>query len=324
MCGTVRWSGGSKCCTATLCPAMSSQPRRSAYRATDRVTEDTVRAAAAAAPPPACDAERAVAAVLVASVPPPPPLQPFQLYQPYRQPQQQPERMQVRPAQPPRGEGSGATSNRRERRAHGGNRRGRERRLFREFAPPAAAAAAPDGAAPRSMLRESSNGEDGATPPRAPLARPRHPPRAAAPGGGDVAARPAEPCPQRRGLRRGQVLGAGEFGVVGLRQPGHAVSAAAAGICGAPLVGAGGWACGRPAAAGHGCGNPVCPLYASPHRRSAELDMGTATWAWEPAERVRACVAGGACPEMRPRVRVAAVRWRTQPPCSVRCGTACQ
>ena len=32
MCGTVRWSGGRKCCTATLCPAMSSQPRRSAYR----------------------------------------------------------------------------------------------------------------------------------------------------------------------------------------------------------------------------------------------------------------------------------------------------
>ena len=116
--------------------------------------------------------------------------------------------------------------------------------------------------------------------------------------------------------------------MVGLLQPGHAVSAAAAGICGAPLVGAGGWACGRPAAAGHGCGNPVCPLYASPHRRSPELDLGTATWAWEPAERVRAC---GACPEMRPRLRVslgaspvAAMRWRTRPPCSVHCGTACQ
>ena len=117
---------------------MSSQPRRSAYRATDRVTVDTVRAAAAAATPPACDAERAVAAVLAASVPPPPPLQPFQPYQPYQQPQQQPERMQVRLAQVPRGEGSGATNSRRERRAYGGNRRGRERRLLREFAEPAA------------------------------------------------------------------------------------------------------------------------------------------------------------------------------------------
>ena len=39
-----------------------------------------------------------------------------------------------------------------------------ERRLLREFAEPAAAAAAADGAAPPPMLRESSNGEDGATP----------------------------------------------------------------------------------------------------------------------------------------------------------------
>ena len=119
--------------------------------------------------------------------------------------------------------------------------------------------------------------------------------------------------------------------MVGLLQSGHAVSAAASGVCGAPLVGAGRWACGRLAPVGHGCGNPVCPLYASPHRRSAELDLGAATRAWEPAERVRACVAGSAYPETRPRVRVSlraspvtAVRGRTRPPCSVRCGTACQ
>ena len=78
-------------------------PARSAYRATDRVIEDTVRAAAAAVPPPACDAERAVAAVLAANVLPPAPLQPFQPYQPYQQPQQQPERIQVHLAQVPRG-----------------------------------------------------------------------------------------------------------------------------------------------------------------------------------------------------------------------------
>ena len=95
----------------------------------------------------------------------------------------------------PRGEGSGATYSRRERRAHGGNRRGRERRLLREFAEPAAAVAAADGAAPPPMLRESSNGEDGATPRACPWPGRDGPPRAAAPGGGDVAARPAEPCP---------------------------------------------------------------------------------------------------------------------------------
>ena len=157
MCGTVRWSGGRECCVAALCPAMSSQPRRSAYRASDRVTEDTVRAAAAA-PPPACDAERAVTAVLAARVPPPTPPQPHQ------RPQQQPERMHVHLALVPRGEGTDATWSRRARRAHGGNRRGRERRLLRELTEPAAAAAAADGAAPPPMLRESSDGEGGAAP----------------------------------------------------------------------------------------------------------------------------------------------------------------
>ena len=98
MCGTVRWWGGRKCCAATPCSAMLSQPRRYAYRAADPITVDTVRAAAAAAPPSARDAERAVAALLAASAPPPPPLRPFQ-------PPQVLERMQVRLAQVPRWEG---------------------------------------------------------------------------------------------------------------------------------------------------------------------------------------------------------------------------
>ena len=52
--------------------------------------------------------------------------------------------------------------------------------------------------------------------------------------------------------------------------------------------------CGRPAAVGHGCGNPVCPLFACPQRRSTGLDLGAAAWAWEPTGRVRACMAGSA------------------------------
>ena len=44
--------------------------------------------------------------------------------------------MQVRLAQVPRWEGSGATHSRRDRRHYGGNKRGRERRLLREFAEP--------------------------------------------------------------------------------------------------------------------------------------------------------------------------------------------
>ena len=103
MCGMVRLSGSRECCAAALCPAMSSQPRRSAYRAPDCVTQDTVRSAAAAAPPPACDAERAVAAVLAAGVPPLPPLQPYQ------RPRQQPERMHVHLAQVPPGQGWSVT-----------------------------------------------------------------------------------------------------------------------------------------------------------------------------------------------------------------------
>ena len=169
MCGTVCWWGGRKCCAATLCPAMSSQPRRSAYRGADRVTVDTVRAAAAAAPPLARDAERALAALLAAGPPPPPPLRPFQ-------PPQVPERMQVRLAQVPRWEGSGPTHNRRDRRHYGGNKRGHERRLLREFAEPAAAAAATDGAAPPPMVRESSNREDGTAPRARPWPRREGPP----------------------------------------------------------------------------------------------------------------------------------------------------
>ena len=73
--------------------------------------------------------------------------------------------MQVSLAQVPRWQGSGATHSRRGRRHYGGNKRGRERRLLREFAEPAAAAAgSADWAAPPPMLRESSNGEDGAAP----------------------------------------------------------------------------------------------------------------------------------------------------------------
>ena len=144
---------------------MSCQPRSSAYRAADRVTVDTVRAAAEAAPPSARDAEQAVAALLSAG----PPLRPFQPPHPQAQaPGQDGERVQVSLAHVPRWEGSEATHNRRDRRHYDGNKRGRERRLLREFAEPAAAAAAADGAAPPSMLRESSNGEDGAAPCRRP------------------------------------------------------------------------------------------------------------------------------------------------------------
>ena len=66
----VHWSEGRECCAVAPCAAMSFVPRRSAYRASDRVNEDTVRAAAAvaAAPPAACEAERAVTAALAARV----------------------------------------------------------------------------------------------------------------------------------------------------------------------------------------------------------------------------------------------------------------
>ena len=63
--------------------------------------------------------------------------------------------MHVHLAQVPRGEGTDATWSRRARRAHGGNRRGRERRILRELAEPAAAP---------PMLRESSDGEGGSAP----------------------------------------------------------------------------------------------------------------------------------------------------------------
>ena len=56
------WSVGRACNVVSHCAAMSSVPRRSAYRTFDRVTEDTVRVAAAAAPPPTQVAELAVAA----------------------------------------------------------------------------------------------------------------------------------------------------------------------------------------------------------------------------------------------------------------------
>ena len=142
---------------------MSCQPRRSAYRVADRVTVDTVRAAAEAAPPSAREAEQAVAALLSAGPPAPPPLRPFLPPHPQAQAQAQAqeregERVQVSLAQVPRWQGSGATHSRRDRRHYGGNKRGQERRMLREYAEPAAAAAAADGAAPPPMLREGSNG----------------------------------------------------------------------------------------------------------------------------------------------------------------------
>ena len=156
---------------------MSCQPRRSAYRAADRVTVDTVRA-----PPSARDAEQAVAPLLAAGPPAPPPLHPFQPPHPQAQaqaqaPEREGERVQVSLAQVPRWQGSEATHNRRDRRHYGGNECGCERRLLREFAEPAAAAAAADGAAPPPMLRESSNGEDGAAPRRRPWPGREGPPR---------------------------------------------------------------------------------------------------------------------------------------------------
>ena len=109
-----------------------------------------------------------MAALLSAGPPAPPPLRPFQPPHPQAQAQAQAperagERVQVSLAQVPRWQGSEATHNRRDRRHYGGNKGGRERRLLREFAEPAAAAAAADGADPPPMLRESRNGEDGAT-----------------------------------------------------------------------------------------------------------------------------------------------------------------
>ena len=77
----------------------------------------------------------------------------------------------------------------------------------------------------------AATGRAGWPPSRAP-APPRRTPWAAAPGGRCFVARPAEPCTQRRGLRRGQVLCPVRFGVVGLLQSWeHAVSAASAGVC---------------------------------------------------------------------------------------------
>ena len=203
---------------------MSSLTRRSAYRASYRVTGDTVRAAAAAAaPPPASDAKLAVTAALAARVPAPPPPQPQQ------QPQPQPEVMHLRLAQVPRGEGTDATWSRRARRARGGNRRGRERRLLCELAEPAVAAAAADGAAPPPMLRESNAGQGGAPPRTRPWPGRDGPPGQGAPGIGCAAGRPTEPCAHRRGLRRGWVLCADRVGVVGLLQSWeHAVSCAGA------------------------------------------------------------------------------------------------
>ena len=131
---------GRECCVVAPCAAMSSVPRRSAYRASDRVTEDTVRAAAAAAPPPACEAERAVTTAEAARV------QDHSI-RPQPQPQPQREQLRVQLAQVPRGEGTLATRDRHARRARGGFRQGRERGRLRELAEPAATAAAADGAA---------------------------------------------------------------------------------------------------------------------------------------------------------------------------------
>ena len=86
---------------------MSCKPRRSPYRAADRVTVDTVRAAAEAVPPSAREAEQAVAALLSAGPPAPPPLRPFLPPHPQAQAQVQAperggERLQVSLAQVPR------------------------------------------------------------------------------------------------------------------------------------------------------------------------------------------------------------------------------
>ena len=142
---------------------MSCQPRRSAYGAADRVTVDTVRAAAEAAPPSAREAEQAMAALLPAGLQAQPPLRPFQPPHPQahahvQAQEREGEGVHVSLAQVPRWQGSEATHSRRDRRHYDGNKRGRERRMLREFAEPAAAAAAADGAAPPPMLREGSNG----------------------------------------------------------------------------------------------------------------------------------------------------------------------
>ena len=143
---------------------MSFVPRRSAYRASDRVTEDKVRAAAAAAPPPACEAERAVTAAETERVQAQHDAGMRLGPQPRSQPQPQPEQVRVQLAQVPRGEGTLATWDHGARRARGGFRRGRDHRRLRELAELAPTAAAADWAALPHMLCESSAGEGGAAP----------------------------------------------------------------------------------------------------------------------------------------------------------------
>ena len=125
----VRWSEGRKCCAVAPCPSVSSVLRCFAYRAFERVTEDTVRVATAAAPAPAREAERPVAASEAARVQdhsiitgtqaqpaqhdagmrPKPQLRPQPRPQLQPQPQPQPEQVRVQLAQVPRGEGTLAT-----------------------------------------------------------------------------------------------------------------------------------------------------------------------------------------------------------------------
>ena len=159
------------------CAAMSSVPRRSAYRAFDRVTEDTVRVAAEAARLPTQVAELAVAAADAAVIAA---ARTARMQAQLHNAGMMGEHVQVQVVQVPRGEGTQATHDRRDCRElqepqpPPPPRRRRGRRHLASHA-----------------IRGQRRGQQGgplqaASPPA------RSAPRLAAPGGGDTGPRPGQ------------------------------------------------------------------------------------------------------------------------------------